>query len=56
MKYFLYALTFLFITLKLTHVITWSWWFVLLPIYGWIPLAIILFGVAGFLTAIGKKM
>lgn len=27
-------LTLVFITLKLTAVITWSWWLVLLPVYG----------------------
>ena len=27
-------LTIVFVTLKLTHVIDWSWWFVLLPLYG----------------------
>lgn len=27
-------LTIVFITLKLTHVIDWSWWLVLLPLYG----------------------
>jgi len=26
-------LTVVFIVLKLTHIITWSWWLVLLPIY-----------------------
>jgi hypothetical protein len=31
-------LTVLFIALKLTHVITWSWWWVLAPI--WISIAI----------------
>ena len=34
-------LAILFIGLKLTGVITWSWWWVLSPI--WIPFAIILF-------------
>ena len=33
-------LTLLFITLKLTHVISWSWWWVLAPI--WIPFVIVL--------------
>jgi hypothetical protein len=33
-------LTIVFIVLKLTHVIDWSWWWVLAP--SWIPLAIIL--------------
>jgi hypothetical protein len=27
-------LTVLFIGLKLTNVITWSWWLVMLPLYG----------------------
>jgi len=31
-------LTLLFIALKLTHVIDWSWWWVLAP--SWIPLAV----------------
>lgn len=32
MIFFVYALQFLFITLKLVGVVTWSWWFVLLPL------------------------
>ena len=35
---FLDVLTLIFITLKLTNVITWSWWWVLSPI--WIPVSI----------------
>ncbi len=34
MKYFMPALGLLFITLKILEVINWSWWLVLLPIYG----------------------
>lgn len=37
---FLGALTILFIALKLTYVINWSWWWVLSPI--WIPIAVVL--------------
>lgn len=37
---FLDVLTLIFITLKLTGVINWSWWLVLLPLY--FPLVIIL--------------
>lgn len=33
-------LTIVFIVLKLTHYIDWSWWWVLSPF--WIPLAIVL--------------
>lgn len=34
------ALTLIFITLKLTHVINWSWWWVLLPAWGWFLLVV----------------
>lgn len=37
---FLGVLTLIFITLKLTGHIDWSWWWVLAPI--WIPVALIL--------------
>ena len=37
---FLGALTILFIALKLTHIIDWSWWWVLSPI--WIPIVAVL--------------
>jgi hypothetical protein len=39
---FVGLLTLLFITLKLTHVIDWSWWWVLSPIWINIILGIIL--------------
>jgi hypothetical protein len=32
MHYFIYGLQFLFITLKLVGIISWSWWLVLLPL------------------------
>ena len=35
-------LTIAFIVLKLCNVITWSWWWVLAPL--WIPVAIVAFG------------
>jgi hypothetical protein len=34
------ALSILFIGLRLCHVIAWSWWWVLAPL--WIPIAILL--------------
>ena len=37
---FLGLLTIVFITLKLTNIITWSWWWVLLPLWG--PMAFML--------------
>lgn len=42
---FLTLLLLLFITLKLTGVIAWSWWWVLAPF--WIPLTLVL-GILGF--------
>ena len=33
-------LALVFIVLKLTHVIAWSWWWVLAPL--WIPLVVVL--------------
>lgn len=45
-------LTVLFIALKLTGVITWSWWLVLLPFYGPIVAAALFLGVAYILGAI----
>ena len=34
-------LAIVFITLKLTNYIAWSWWYVLLPLWWWIPLLLI---------------
>lgn len=39
---FLDALCIVFIVLKLTHVINWSWWIVLAPIWGGILVGIII--------------
>ena len=41
---FFSLLTLVFITLKLTGVITWSWWFVLAPL--WLPVGITIVVVA----------
>lgn len=40
---FVDVLCLIFITLKLTHVIDWSWWVVLAPIWMQIVILIILF-------------
>jgi hypothetical protein len=37
---FLQVLTIVFVALKLTNVINWSWWFVLMPL--WLPITIFL--------------
>lgn len=36
-----------FIILKLTKVIDWSWWLVLLPFYFWTPIVVILIFIVG---------
>lgn len=38
----------IFLILKLTHVINWSWWFVTLPL--WFPIAFAAFCTMGFIT------
>jgi fatty acid desaturase len=45
----------LFVALKLTGVITWSWWWVLAPL--WIPLGLILVVllVVGVFVLVGRK-
>ena len=47
------ALSILFIALKLTGVIAWSWWWVLLPVYIGIPITIIALAIA--VIAGGRK-
>jgi len=47
-----------FVVLKLTHVIDWSWWYVTLPFWGWIPVMLIVLAVCVFIVALegkGKK-
>lgn len=41
---FLQLLTLVFVILKLTHFINWSWWWVLVPLWG--PIALVL-GILG---------
>ena len=54
-KFFTGVLAIVFITLKLTGLIAWSWWWVLAPI--WIPLAILLvIGVVWLFFAALKKV
>lgn len=39
---FLDLLAIVFIVLKLTHVVDWSWWIVLAPIWGALVIAIVI--------------
>lgn len=41
----------IFVTLKLTGVIAWSWWWVLLPFYGGIVLLLALLAAGGIAAA-----
>lgn len=56
---FLAALTLAFIVLKLCGVIMWSWWLVLLPLYGFAALwffVFVLLAVVGALFGYKKKV
>lgn len=44
---FLSILGIIFITLKLCSIITWSWWLVLLPLYGPFALLVLILFVCG---------
>ena len=48
---FVGLLTIVFITLRLTHIIAWSWWWVLSPL--WISIALI--GIIAILVALLQK-
>lgn len=48
-------LTVLFVGLKLTNVITWSWWWVLSPIWISFLLLIIILSIAAIFIAFTKK-
>lgn len=47
-------LTIVFVVLKLTNVIDWSWWWVLSPIWIVAGLVLLLLSVAGILHLISK--
>lgn len=47
---FIHMLTVLFIGLKLTDNIDWSWWIVFSPSLAWVGLIVVLFATAVFLT------
>jgi hypothetical protein len=46
------ALTVLFVGLKLTNVITWSWWWVLSPIWISLSLAVVVIAIAVIIAII----
>lgn len=48
------VLTTIFVVLKLTHVIAWSWWWVLSPLWIGIAIAIVAYALIGI--AAGKLL
>lgn len=53
---FLSILSLTFIVLKLTHVIDWSWWVVLLPLYGGFTLVVGLLTLKETLKEMKRKL
>ena len=52
---FMGLLAVVFIVLKLCHVIEWSWWWVLSPLWGQLVFALLVFAVIGFMVWAIKK-
>ncbi|QEQ50357.1 hypothetical protein [Klebsiella phage vB_KpnP_IME308] len=50
------ALGLIFVTLKLTDVIAWSWWWVLLPFYGGVALLLAILAVGGVAAGIKSAL
>lgn len=50
------ALGLIFVTLKLTGVIAWSWWWVLLPFYGGVALLLAILVVGGVAAGIKSAL
>lgn len=44
-------LTGIFVTLKLTHTVDWSWWWITAPLWGGYAILVAIFVLAGFYTA-----
>lgn len=52
---FLSLLCLLFVGLKLGGIITWSWWWVLAPLWGQLVIVFILFGLLAIAAVTTKK-
>ncbi|TWP23504.1 hypothetical protein ETU10_07210 [Apibacter muscae] len=48
------TLTIVFITLKLTKVIDWSWWWVLAPLWGGVAIVLIIILIAIIVNSLTK--
>jgi hypothetical protein len=53
---FLGLLTIVFITLKLTGYIAWSWWWVLAPLWGGVALALVILAIALLVAGIAGML
>ena len=51
LKFFVVGLTLVFITLKLTEVIAWSWLWVLSPLWIWVSVVVLLFAIFTYILA-----
>ena len=52
---FFLALTIVLITLRLTGYSDWSWWLILLPIYGGIVIVLVMLMLAGILLSVAQR-
>jgi hypothetical protein len=48
-------LTIVFIVLKLTHVINWSWWWVLSPLWISLSIVLVILAIVGLIAAIAAS-
>jgi hypothetical protein len=53
---FLGTIFIVFLVLKLTHVISWSWWWVFSPLWLSLVVAVVLVMIFGVIYFIGQKM
>jgi len=49
-------LTIVFIVLKLTHYIDWSWWWITLPLWGIFGIAAVVFAIIGIAFILSKAI
>lgn len=52
---FLSILFFIFLVLKLTGYVTWSWWWVTAPLWGGLALAVVFIAIAALFITIDER-
>ena len=55
-SFFISCLTLIFITLKLCHIIDWSWWLVLLPLWGVMAFSFSCAALIGFYVGMHRRI